>query len=64
MLVLDMGPTSAGRRMKYAVVSSAENLARLDHFKEINKSISLARGVTDEQARSTIRMFFNVLLYR
>ncbi len=52
MLVFDMGPTSAGRRMKYAAISSADNLARLDHFKELNKSLSLVRGVSDEQARN------------
>jgi hypothetical protein len=38
--------------MKYAVISSAENLAGLDHFKEINKSLTLARGVDEERARS------------
>lgn len=51
MLVLDMGETSAQRRMKYAVISSAANLARLDHFKEINKRISLPRGLSDGEAR-------------
>jgi hypothetical protein len=51
MLVLDMGETSAGRRMKYGVISSAENLARLDHYKDISKRISLVRGVSEDEAR-------------
>ena len=51
MVVLDMGETSGGRRMKYGVISSAENLQRLDHFKEINRRISLPRGLSDEEAR-------------
>ncbi len=51
MTVLDMGETSAGRRMKYGVISSAANLARVDQFKEINRDISLARGIGDEDAR-------------
>ncbi|MGD2120103.1 MAG: M14 family metallopeptidase [Gemmatimonadota bacterium] len=52
MLVLDMGETTAGRRMKYGVVSSAENLRRLDHFKELNRRISLPRGLSDQEAQA------------
>jgi len=51
MLVLDMGVTSAGRPMKYGVISSAENLRNLDHFKEINRRISLPRGLGEEEAQ-------------
>jgi len=51
LLVLDMGETSAGRRMKYAVISSADNLARLDELKDVNRRISLVRGVDDTEAR-------------
>jgi hypothetical protein len=51
MIVLDMGETSGGRRMKYGVISSAENLGRLDHYKEINRRISLPRGLSDGEAR-------------
>ncbi len=52
MVVLDMGETTAGRRMKYGVISSAENLRRLDHFKELNRRISLPRGLSEQEARS------------
>ncbi|NOR54253.1 MAG: peptidase, partial [Candidatus Aminicenantes bacterium] len=51
MLVLDMGPTSEGKRMKYAVISSEENIEKLDLYKEINKKLSLYRGVSEEEAR-------------
>lgn len=50
MIVLDMGPTSYGRRMKYAVISSEENIGKLDHYKEINKKLSLYRGVSADEA--------------
>ncbi len=50
MQVFDMGPTSYGRRMKYAVISSAENMAKLARFKEINRKLSLARGVSRAEA--------------
>ena len=55
MVIMDMGETTAGRRMKYGVVSSAENLARLDHYKEINRRISLPRGLGEEEARELAR---------
>lgn len=50
MLVLDMGPTSEGRRMKYAVISSEANIEKLDTYKEINKKLSLFWGVSEEEA--------------
>ena len=50
MQMLDMGETSYGRRMRYAVISSAENLARLDEYKDINRRLSLARGIGGEEA--------------
>jgi hypothetical protein len=51
MLLMDMGETSEGRRMMYGVVSSAENLRRLDHLREINRRISLPHGVEEAEAR-------------
>lgn len=50
MRVFDMGPTSYGRRMKFAIISSGENMARLEHYKEINARLSLVRGVSEEEA--------------
>jgi len=51
MIVLDMGVTSEGRRMKYGVISSAENLQQLEHYKELNKKLSLVRGVSEDAAK-------------
>ena len=50
--VFDAGPTSFGRRQKYAVISSEENLANLDHHKEVARRLSLARGVSEDEARA------------
>lgn len=51
MMVLDMGETSAGRRMMYGVISSPENLRNLDRLKEINRRISLPYGLGEDEAR-------------
>ncbi|MFC1493063.1 M14 family metallopeptidase [candidate division KSB1 bacterium] len=50
MIILDMGPTSADRRMKYAVISSEANMANLSRYKDITKRLSLARGVSGTEA--------------
>ncbi len=50
--IFDMGPTAYGRRMKYAVISSDENMADLDRYKEINRKLSLARGVSPAEAET------------
>jgi hypothetical protein len=52
MVVLDMGETSAGRRMRYGVISSPENLRRLDHYKEVNRRISLPYDLEEGEARA------------
>ena len=42
--LFEMGKTSMGKPMIYAVITSAENMARLDRFKEIAKRLALAKG--------------------
>ena len=49
--VFDMGPTTEGRRMNYVIISSEENMAQLDKYKEIVQKLSLARGVSKEEAK-------------
>jgi len=49
--VLDMGVTGMGRPMKYAVVSSEANLAALDRHKDISRRLTLARGLSQDDAR-------------
>lgn len=48
--IADMGPTAEGRRMKYAIISSDENMAKLDRYKEIVRRLSLGRGLSKEEA--------------
>jgi len=50
--VFDMGPTSLGRRMKYAIISSEDNMAHLQKFQEITRKLSLARGLSEQEAQS------------
>lgn len=48
----DMGETTEGRRMIYAVISSETNMARLDEFKTSAKSLSLVEGLSPEAAEA------------
>ncbi len=48
--LFEMGKTSMGKPMIYAVISSEENMAKLDRFKEISKKLALAKDLTDEGA--------------
>jgi hypothetical protein len=50
--LFEIGKTSMGKPMIYAVITSAENMANLDHYKEIAKKLSLVKGLTDEEASS------------
>src|SRR3982751_1553122 len=55
MKLVDIGPTAEGRRQYMAIVSSAENLKKLDRYKEISRKLALADGVTEQQARDLAR---------
>ena len=50
--LFDMGPTSMGKRMKYAVISSEENMANLKKYQDISRKLSLARGLSEPEAKS------------
>ncbi len=52
MKLVDIGPTAEGRHQYMAILSSPENLAKLDHYKEIAAKLSHAEGLTDEQAHA------------
>ncbi|GGZ30796.1 M14 family metallopeptidase [Asticcacaulis endophyticus] len=49
--MVEAGKSTQGRVMEYAVISSPANLAKLDHYIDISKKLSGARGLTDEQAK-------------
>ena len=50
--LVDIGRTEEGRTQWMAIVSSPENLRRLDHYREISRRLALAEGLTDAQARA------------
>lgn len=52
MKLVSIGKTAEGREQYMAIVSSPENLARLDHYREIAKKLALGKGLTDDQARA------------
>ncbi len=49
--LFEYGKTSYGRTMIFAVISTEENIANLDRYKEISKRLALVRGVPDEEAK-------------
>jgi len=51
----DIGLTAEGRHQLMAIVTSAENQGRLDHYKEISRRLATAEGLTDEQAHALAR---------
>jgi hypothetical protein len=55
MKLVDMGPTAEGRRQYMAIVSSPENIKRLDHYKEIARKLAQAEGVSEQQAHELAR---------
>src|SRR5215471_6808757 len=55
MKLMDIGPTSEGRRQYMAILTSPENMKRLDRYREISRRLALADGLTEEQARALAR---------
>ncbi len=52
MKLVEIGKTSEGRPMLMAVITSPENMKKLDRYKEIARRLALADGLTDDQARA------------
>src|SRR6185436_5718692 len=55
MTVVEIGKTEEGRPELTAIVTSPENHKKLAQFKEMNRKLALADGITDEQARQLAR---------
>jgi hypothetical protein len=55
MKLVDIGPTAEGRRQYMAVITSPDNVKKLDHYKEISRKLAHAEGLTDEQAHALAR---------
>src|SRR5216684_2409925 len=52
MKLVDIGPTAEGRHQYMAIISSPENIAKLDHYKEISAKLARAEGLTDQEAHA------------
>ena len=55
MKLVDIGPTEEGRRQYMAIITSPENLKKLDHYQEISARLAHAEGLTEEQAHALAR---------
>ncbi|RPJ77242.1 MAG: peptidase [Acidobacteria bacterium] len=51
MKLVEIGTTAEGRPMVMAIITSPANHAKLDRYKEISRRLSLAEGLTDDEAR-------------
>ena len=49
--LLEAGKTSQGRTMYYALVSSPENLGKIDRYREIARRLAHPQGLTDAEAK-------------
>ncbi len=53
--LIPVGKTTRGLDWEIALISSPENLAQLDHYKEISRKLADGRSLTDETARALAR---------
>lgn len=53
--LITVGKTTRGVPWEIAIISSPENLARLDQYKDISKRLAQARGLTDTEAHALAR---------
>src|SRR5947199_10612058 len=50
MKLLEAGKTSEGRTMYFALISTPENLAQVDHYREIAQRLAHPQGLSDSDA--------------
>jgi hypothetical protein len=53
--LVTVGKTTRGLDWEIAIISSPENLAQLDHFKDISRKLADGRGLSNEAARALAR---------
>jgi len=51
MKLVDIGKTAEGRTQWMAIVSSPENIARLDHYRDIAEKLARAKNLSEDEAR-------------
>ncbi|MCF3651755.1 M14 family metallopeptidase [Synoicihabitans lomoniglobus] len=52
LTVVSIGTTAEGRAQYMGIVTSPANHAKLEHYRNISRNLSLAEGLTDDQARA------------
>ena len=55
MKLVEIGKTAEGRPQLMAIISSPANLAKLDRYKEISRTLSLAEGLSEAEAHALAR---------
>jgi hypothetical protein len=53
--LVDIGPTAENRRQYMMIITSPENLKKLEHYKDISQKLAHAEGLTDDQAHALAR---------
>jgi hypothetical protein len=53
--IINVGKTTRGLDWEIAIISSPQNLAQLDKYKEISRRLAQGRGLTDETAKELAR---------
>ena len=55
MTMVQAGKTTQGRTFYFALISSKENLAKVDHYREIARRLAHPEGLTDAEAQALAR---------
>jgi hypothetical protein len=55
MKIVDAGKTSQGRTMYFALISTPDNLSKLDRYREIARRLAHPQGLSDPEARKLAR---------
>src|SRR6202142_3727676 len=53
--LISVGKTSRGLDWEIAIISSPQNLAQLDKYKDISRRLAEGRGLSDDQAKALAR---------
>ena len=53
--LVEAGKTTQGRTMVFALVSSSDNLSKIDRYREIGRRLAHPQGLTDVEARKLAR---------
>ncbi len=54
MKVINMGPTSEGNPFLMVIITSAANMSKLEHLRDVNLKISDSRGLSEAQVKALV----------